>query len=178
MDWVQYFMMKLVSLLVGLFFTITAVAQVHQPYWQRFRVNPSSVSNEEGIRIFAEGIYEIEFNNADYNRFGADLIIANQSSSDFSVGLGAGIRQYDVLDITVTPIFIDIRRTFFPYSSLRPYIEIKGGYGIEAEGLFFEPSAGLLIRDGFYLGWGVSVQKFTNLEVNSSAMTLKMGLKI
>jgi hypothetical protein len=174
-------MKNLILLVVCVFFTLTTFSQVHQPYWlKNFQRAPSGsyFDSSSPIRIYTDVIYEIEFKDDVYNRFGADLIVTHQAGSDFNIGVGVGIREYDRINESVIPIFLDVRRSFFEYSYIRPYIEIKAGYGIKAEDVFFEPSMGFIFGDLFYIGVGVSVQKFREEEINSSAGMFKIGLKL
>ena len=172
-------MMKLFSLVVCVFFTLTTFAQVHQPIWRKNQqLHPTSNTTETGFKLITDVLFELEFKNSDYNRYGVDLIPTLQTGSDFSIGVGCGIRHYDRIDITVIPIFLDVRRMFFQYSFIKTLVEMKGGYGIEADDLFFEPSLGIVIGTQFYSSIGISIQKFKKYEINSTAAVVKIGIKL
>ena len=176
-------MRPIIILLVCVFFTLTTFGQVQQPIWkQNMETKPvpffKSDVNSKGIHVLLEGSYEQELNDSNFNRVGADLIISYQVGSDFQIGGGIGVRMYDTIDTNVIPIFIDVRRTFFEGNTIRPYISGKLGYGLGKNGIFIEPSLGFMFGKNFFIGAGISVQKFKELETNSSAGMVKLGIKL
>ena len=168
-------MNKLLILVVCVFFTHTTLAQT----WYNKQSDPTRGSD---IRIMAEGSYELAFEEDGMSRYGVDAIIGHQPNSDFFIGGGIGFRMYEDLDDMIIPIFVDVRRYFLDNYNIQPYIGIKGGYSVTAEGLFFSPSGGMNFQmkgnTAFHIGIGVTVQKFKELETNSSAGLITIGLKL
>lgn len=168
-------MKNLLLLVVCVFLTHATIAQT----WYNKQTDPNRGSD---IRIMVEGSYELALEEDGMSRYGADFIVGHQPHGDFFIGGGIGIRMYEDLDMMVVPIFVDIRRYFLDNYDIQPYIGLKGGYALEANGIFFSPSAGMNFKMkknmAVNIGLGVTVQKFSDLETNSSAGLITIGLKI
>lgn len=154
----------------------------------------SSATYKTGFRTFLLGGYT--FGNKDGARAELLASLGDQLNNYLFIGGGAGTNYYtdSNYDLFTIPVFANVRGYIPVKSSVRPFVDLKTGYGICTKseikgGTYFNATAGIEISN-FTIGIGYSSQVFSidgvsddyyhisvdDYSFSSGGLTLNLGV--